>query len=112
MLMIPVIVCFFLGAGLSLRFKILVLVPTIIVMAPIACAAMMTVGHSFWSAALSSIGGVLALNVGYLGGAMISFYRLRDPRAGPREDAPVFPNQAMAEPTRFFAVGNQMHDAD
>jgi len=112
MLMIPVIVCFFLGVGLSLRFKILVLVPTIIVMAPVACAAMITVGHGFWSAALSSIGGVLALNVGYLGGAIISFYRLKSPGGGPRENAPVFPNQAMAEPTRFYAVGNRMHDVD
>ena len=114
MLLVLAIVCFFLGAGLGLRFKILVLVPTIIIMLPITCAAMIMVGHSFWSAALSSIGGALALEVGYLGGAIISFYSPQAPRGGPHEDAGVFPDQAMAEPTRFFAAGEQeeMGDAD
>lgn len=106
MLIIFAIVCFFLGAGLSLRFKVLVLVPVFLLVLPINYFVMRGEGHGFGSAALSSIGGLLTLNLGYLSGALASFYRFKEPEEEPR----MFPNQAIVEPTRFFASGKQLGD--
>ncbi|ARN81499.1 hypothetical protein MCBRY_003820 [Methylocystis bryophila] len=106
------IVCFFLGAGLGLRFKVLVLVPAIVIMLPIICVAMAIGGHSFWSAAVSSFGCSLVLQFGYLGGALISFLASRVRREKPRDEACIFPDQMMAEPTRFFAGGKGIGEPD
>ncbi len=110
MLIVFAIVCFFLGAGLSLRFKVLVLVPVLLFVLPINYLVLMREGDGFGSAVLSSIGGMLTLNLGYLSGALASFYRFKAPREAFREEPRIFPNQAIVEPTRFFASGKQLGD--
>jgi hypothetical protein len=111
MLIVFAIVCFFfLGAGLSLRFKVLVLVPVLLVALPLNYFVMVSEGHGFGSAVLSSIGGLLTLNLGYLSGALASFYRFKEPREAFRDESRMFPNQAIVEPTRFFASGKQLGD--
>ena len=110
MLIVFAILCFFLGAGLSLRFKALVLVPVLLAALPLNYFILVSQGHGSGSAALSSIAGVLTLNLGYLSGALASFYRFKEPTEGLREEPRIFPNQAIVEPTRFFASGKQLGD--
>ena len=67
----PMIICLLVGGALALRFKFLVLLPATITTLLVTCAIMIAMGYSLWPITLSLIVEATALQVGYLGGAML-----------------------------------------
>ena len=61
------------GAMLGLRFKVLILVPAIVIGSAATLGAGMTHSNSLWSILLAMVLVISALQIGYLGGAVIRF---------------------------------------
>ena len=70
-LVIPTIICLFIGVTLALRFKFLVLLPATTITILVTCAIMIATEYSLWLIILSVIAEATALQVGYLSGAML-----------------------------------------
>jgi hypothetical protein len=61
------------GAMLGLRFKVLILVPATVIGSAATLGAGMTHSNSLWSILLAMVLVISALQMGYLGGAVIRF---------------------------------------
>jgi hypothetical protein len=61
------------GAMLGLRFKVLILVPATVIGSAATLGAGMTHSNSLWSILLAIVLVISALQMGYLGGAVIRF---------------------------------------
>lgn len=70
------------GALLGLRFRVSVLVPAIVMGSFVILSLGMAYTHSFWPAFISTALAITALQIGYVGGAVIRF--VMEPR--PRKD--------------------------
>ena len=61
----------FIGAPLGVRFRVLVLIPAIILTVVTAGGFEMAQHQGAWSSALTTIAAVIAMQMGYLGGACV-----------------------------------------
>jgi hypothetical protein len=61
------------GAGLGQRFKVLILVPAIVIASAAILALGMAHNNNLWSILLVTALTITALQMGYLGGAVIRF---------------------------------------
>ena len=64
--------CFFVGAALGLRFKVLILVPAIGCLVLGVTASGVLIGESGWCLALVGVAAATAIQLGYLGGSLRS----------------------------------------
>ncbi len=65
---LELVTIFLAGAALGLRFKVMILVPALILTALFAAIVELTRGDQFWSIAVTMILLVTAIQVGYLAG--------------------------------------------
>ena len=73
------ILCALIGAVLGLRFKVMVLVPTIAISVVVIAVANFGFGTSPWMAVIETVVAVTLVQVGYLSGAAIRLF-LASPR--------------------------------
>ncbi len=67
---LELVTIFLAGAALGLRFKVMILVPALILTALFAAIVELTRGDQFWSIAVAMILLVTAIQVGYLAGLL------------------------------------------
>jgi hypothetical protein len=67
---LEIVTIFFAGAALGLRFKVMILVPALILTALFAAIVGVTRGDQFWSIAVAMILLGTAIQVGYLAGLL------------------------------------------
>ena len=79
------------GVVLGLRFKVLILVPAMVLIVPVTLGIGISYGDGFWSLLLETILTITALQLGYLGGTIAHFVivGIRHIRALPRPTAAV-----------------------
>ena len=65
------VLCLLIGAALSLRFKVIVLLPATIITLLLSCANMIGMGFSVCEITISAIAEITALQAGYVVGAML-----------------------------------------
>ncbi len=61
------------GALLGLRFQVSILVPAIVMGSSVILSLGMAHSHSFWPTLLATVLAITALQIGYVGGAVIRF---------------------------------------
>jgi hypothetical protein len=71
------VVCLLIGAALSLRFKVNILLAATIITLLLSCAIMIGMGFSVWQIMISAIAEITALQTGYVAGAMLRHRRVR-----------------------------------
>ena len=79
------------GSALGLRFKVLVLVPAILLGVASCTAYGIAQGTTFWSVALANVLTAMCLQFGYLGGALLKFMVFAGRPDGTRGTQPVRP---------------------
>lgn len=79
------------GVVLGLRFKVLILVPAMVLVAAVTIGIGIAHGDGLWSLLLETVLTITALQVGYLGGTIVHFVIVgaRHIRALPRSTAAV-----------------------
>jgi hypothetical protein len=76
-------ICFLVGAVLDLRFKALILVPSIGFSVLVATANGIVLGESVWRLALVMVVAATAIQLDYIGGTVAQlFFRAAGPRSG------------------------------
>ena len=78
------IVCALIGAVLGLRFKVMVLVPTIAICTMAIALGNIAFGGGAWMAAIETAIAITLAQVGYLGGAAIRLFLAAPRDAGAR----------------------------
>jgi hypothetical protein len=63
--------CFLVGAALGQRFKVMALMPTILIVSGLSIAAGVTHGESFWSVFLMAATTATCLQIGYFVGICV-----------------------------------------
>jgi hypothetical protein len=80
-LLVTSVICFLIGAALSLRFKVIVLFPATIITLFLSWPIMIAMGFRVWQITICAIAEITALQTGYLAGAMLRHRRVRHRRA-------------------------------
>ena len=71
--MIFVIICLLVGMVLGQRFKVLVLVPAILLVVALSLVGVVARAEAFWPIAMIAVGAIASLQFGYLLGLGIRF---------------------------------------
>jgi hypothetical protein len=61
----------FIGGALGLRFKVLILIPAIILIVIVTGSIEIAQRQDAWSSALTTLAAVIAIQIGYLGGIAV-----------------------------------------